>query len=284
MLRAKKPEAITKRLKMFVFGEPGTGKTTAACQFPAAYIIDCERGAENYDKLIKASNSVLWQSNDMDEITKELKALASEKHEYRTLVLDPITTLESDLIGRLQKKYPGKNDEGGDMRVWGERDREMRRLTNLLLGLDMNVIVTAHSKTDYGPNMTKLGNIHDGWKRLPYMFDLVIELQRRGEKRVGLIRKTRLEAFKDAETFDFSYAEIVKRAGDSIERAAVPVVPATQEQVDQLKQLLGVWKHEPEVEEKMLAKANAETFADMSGKQIGECIAYIQKELAKATK
>ena len=53
-LRAKKPEAVTKRLKLFMFGPAGVGKTTAAIQFPNSYIIDCERGTENYDKLITA--------------------------------------------------------------------------------------------------------------------------------------------------------------------------------------------------------------------------------------
>ena len=34
MLRARKPEAVTKRLKLFMFGPAGVGKTTAAIQFP----------------------------------------------------------------------------------------------------------------------------------------------------------------------------------------------------------------------------------------------------------
>ena len=50
-LRARKPEAVQKRLKLFMFGPAGVGKTTAAIQFPNSYIIDCERGTENYDKL-----------------------------------------------------------------------------------------------------------------------------------------------------------------------------------------------------------------------------------------
>ena len=47
MLRARKPEAVTKRLKLFMFGPAGVGKTTAAIQFPNSYIIDAERGSEN---------------------------------------------------------------------------------------------------------------------------------------------------------------------------------------------------------------------------------------------
>src|SRR5688500_19131191 len=75
LLRAKKPEAVTKRLKLFMFGPAGVGKTTAAIQFPNSYIIDCERGTENYDKLITASGSVVYQTVDIHEVMAEVKAL-----------------------------------------------------------------------------------------------------------------------------------------------------------------------------------------------------------------
>ena len=68
-LRARKPEAVTKRLKLFMFGPAGVGKTTAAIQFPNSYIIDCERGAENYDKLITQSGSAVFQTNDINDAT-----------------------------------------------------------------------------------------------------------------------------------------------------------------------------------------------------------------------
>ena len=46
-LRGKKPEAVEKRMKALFFGPAGVGKTTAAIQFPAPYLIDTDRGAEN---------------------------------------------------------------------------------------------------------------------------------------------------------------------------------------------------------------------------------------------
>src|SRR5687768_14151972 len=95
-LRARKPEAVTKRLKLFMFGPAGVGKTTAAIQFPNSYIIDAERGAENYDKIIAGSGSVIFQTNDMQVVIAEVKSLLTEKHDYRTLVIDPITTLYND--------------------------------------------------------------------------------------------------------------------------------------------------------------------------------------------
>ena len=45
MLKAKKPEVVEKRLKMFLFGPPGSRKTTSAIQFPKAVLIDLEKGS-----------------------------------------------------------------------------------------------------------------------------------------------------------------------------------------------------------------------------------------------
>ena len=51
-LKGKKPQPKDRRLKLFMYGEAGVGKTTAACQLPKPYIIDTERGTDNYADLI----------------------------------------------------------------------------------------------------------------------------------------------------------------------------------------------------------------------------------------
>ena len=103
-LRARKPEAVTKRLKLFMFGPAGVGKTTAAIQFPNSYIIDCERGAENYDKVVAFSNSVVYQTVDVHDVISEVKALLTERHEFRTLVIDPITPIYNDLLEKCETR------------------------------------------------------------------------------------------------------------------------------------------------------------------------------------
>jgi GTPase SAR1 family protein len=94
-LKGRKPELIQKRLKMLVYGPAGVGKTTAAIQFPKPYLIDTERGAENesYVKALEAAHGVYMFTNDPDELISEVRTLISEKHPYRTLVIDPLTTI-----------------------------------------------------------------------------------------------------------------------------------------------------------------------------------------------
>ena len=189
-----------------MFGPAGVGKTTAAIQFPNSYIIDCETGTENYDKLITDSGSVVFQTTDITEVIAEVKSLLTEKHDYRTLVIDPITTIYNDLLEKCEHKV------GTDFgRHYGEANKTMKRLANLIMALDMNVVVTAHAKTEYGENLAKLGYTFDGWRQLDYWFDLVVELGKKGKKRFAKVTKTRVESFPDEDVFEWSYDAIKKR-------------------------------------------------------------------------
>src|SRR5688572_12654440 len=103
-LRAKKPVETSKRLKLLMFGGAGDGKTRGSLQFPKPYIIDTERGTENYGKYIEDAGGVVFQTNDMSDVIQEVKSLLTVKHDYCTLVIDPITTLYNDLLDKCEQK------------------------------------------------------------------------------------------------------------------------------------------------------------------------------------
>ena len=278
VLRAKKPEAVQKRLKLFMFGPAGVGKTTAAIQFPNSYIIDCERGAENYDKLITASGSAVFQTTDIHDVIAEVKSLLTEKHDYRTLVIDPITPVYNDLLDKCEQKV------GADFgRHYGAANKEMKRLANLIMALDMNVVITAHAKTEYGQNLAKLGYTFDGWRQLDYWFDLVIELGKKGKRRFAKVVKTRIEQFPDEDTFEWSYEAIKKRydAG-MLEKEAQAVKLASRDQVREIKDLLSVVRLPEGVVEKWFAKAGVEEWDDMPAEVIDKCIQFVKNRLPNA--
>ena len=278
MLRAKKPEAVTKRLKLFMFGPAGVGKTTAAIQFPNSYIIDCERGTENYDKTIAASNSVVFQTTDIQELMAEIRSLLTVQHDYRTLVIDPITTLYNDLLEKCEAKV------GADFgRHYGAANKEMKRLANLIMQLDMNVVVTAHAKAEYGQNFAKLGYTFDGWRQLDYWFDLVIELGKKGKKRMAKVTKTRLEQFPDEDVFEWSY-DAIRRKYDAgiLEREAHAIKLAAPEQVRELKELLAIVRLPEGTTDKWLAKAGVDSWEDMTADVLGKCIQYVKDRLPGA--
>src|SRR3954453_2195262 len=275
MLRARKPEAVTKRLKLFMFGPAGVGKTTAAIQFPNSYIIDAERGAENYDKLITESGSAVFQTSDIYEVIQEVKSLLTEKHDFRTLVIDPITPLYNDLIEKCELRV------GTDFgRHYGEANKVMKRLANLILALDMNVVITAHSKKEYGENLRVLGHTFDGWRQLDYWFDLVIELGKKGKRRFAKVVKTRVETFPDEDVFEWSYDAVKKRYDISmLEKEATVVQLATGDQVREMKELLNIVRLPEGTTDKWFAKAGVDVWEDMPADTIQKCIEFVKNRL-----
>ena len=208
-LRGVSPEKIEKRLKLFLFGEAGAGKTMTSIQFPAPYLIDTERGAENeqYIKEIAKQGGAIFQTSDFDELLTEVKGLLTKNHHYKTLIIDPMTTVYNDLLEKcayeLKAAAKEKDATGTEFgRHYGEANKKMKHLINLLLRLDMNIIITAHAKREYGDNLSVLGNTFDCYKKIDYLFDLVIEVQERGDKRIGIVKKTRIETFVNAEQFE----------------------------------------------------------------------------------
>jgi hypothetical protein len=289
-LKGRKPELIQKRLKMLGFGPAGVGKTTAAIQFPKPYLIDTERGAENesYVRALEKAGGAYYFTNDADELIAEVRSLISEKHPYKTLVIDPLTTIYNDLLDKSAAALISRDDPTGTAfsRHKGAADRKIKHLLNLLLRLDMNIIVTSHAKTRWerdGKNIIETGQTFDCYGKLDYLFDLVIEVQKRGAERVGIVKKTRLSAFPEAEIFPFSYDEIAARYGrDLLEKDAAPVALATPSQVATLRILLADRADKEELVEKWLQKAGADELSEIPSEAISKCIAWLntQKENA----
>lgn len=279
-LRGKQPTAVQKRLKMLMYGTAGVGKSTAAISFPNPYICDTERGIENaqYLKIIEANNGAVFQSSDFSEILQEVKSLLSEKHDYKTLVIDPLTVVYNNLVDQYGSR--GK-DSVAFGRHYQEANKEVKRLLNLLLRLDMNVIITSHAKNEYGSDMSVLGTTFDCYKKLDYLFDLVIEIRKHGLKRFGHVRKTRIATFQEGEEFEFSYKTISDKYGkDILEKQPIAEVLASIEQVKEVKRLIALLKVPDDVVEKWLSAANSSSFNEMSLEKITRCIEALQQKVS----
>lgn len=281
-LRGKKPTKIEKRLKALFYGSAGVGKTTAAISFPKPYLIDTEKGAENdqYVKLLDKNGGAIFQTSDFDELIAEIKALLQEKHDFKTLIIDPLTTLYNDLLDKAANKV---GTEFG--RHYGEANKSMKHLLNLLLRLDMNVIITSHAKNEYGNGMVVLGQTFDCYKKLDYLFDLVFEITKQGKQRIGIVKKTRIESFSETEQFPFCYDTIAEKYGKYVlERDAVAQPLATTEQVTEIKRLIELLKITQEVQDKWLDKAQAESFDEMKTDDIQKCIDYLKSQITGENK
>lgn len=276
-LKAKKPAMIESRLKALFYGSAGVGKTMASIQFPKPYIIDTE-GSTNkpqYVKQIDKVDGAVLMTVDFDEMVNEVRELLTTTHDYKTLVIDSLTLLYNDLLEKAERKV------GTDFgRHYGEANKRMKQLLNLLFRLDMNVIITSHSKNEYGQNLSILGQTFDCYKKLDYLFDLVFEIQKRGTDRIGLVKKSRIESFPDSDSFPFSYEEIAKRYGRHIlERDAVAQELASPEQVKEILRLIDLIKVPEETYQKWLDKASSDGWPEMPKDSIQKCIDHLKSKI-----
>jgi hypothetical protein len=279
-LTAQPPESLEPRLKLFMYGEPGVGKTMAAIQFPNSYIIDAERGTDHYASIIRASGSVVLQTTSHNEVVDQLRALLSEKHSYKTLVIDPVSTIYSELLDECEEKV------GEHMaRHFGEAQKHMKRIANLLTALDMNIVVTAHAKPEYGPNLIRMGLTFDGWRRLPYVFDVVVQLVRDGQRRMARVEKSRIPSFPDGDYFEWNYDAVKARyAAPTLERAPKAVELADPDQVRRVRQLLAQLspvRLESLKVDRWFSKAGVSDWDDMPEEVIEKCISRLEQEVLR---
>src|SRR6185436_14696537 len=97
-LKAKQPEETKPgKSKIVIFGPPGVGKTWFSLSFPVPYYIDTEGGADlkHYQDRLKAAGGVYLGPQDgaldFPFLIGQIEALATEKHSYKTLIIDSIT-------------------------------------------------------------------------------------------------------------------------------------------------------------------------------------------------
>lgn len=277
MLKFKKPEIKQTRLKAMFYGEMGTGKSLCACSFPNTAYIDTEGTTSKvkYAQTIIDNNGQVIETGDFEEILSTVKALMTTRHDFKTLVIDSLTVPYENLIIEMERVT---GSEFG--RHVTAANSKMKQLVNLLLRIDMNVIITCQAKKEYGGKMEVIGQTYNCYNRLGYMFDLVFEAQVRGDKHIGVVRKSRIDSFPMRDSFDFSYAEIKNRYGSEImEKEVIAETLASEEQIKELNRLIEAFSITEEVTQKWLDKCNCETFEDMPESYIQKCIDAMLKKL-----
>jgi AAA domain len=289
-LRAIAPQhAEPSKPKVLIFGKSGVGKTWTSLDFPSCYYIDTEGGADlaHYTAKLEAAEGVYLGpdqgSIDFATIIDQVKALATERHPYRTLIIDSITKVFALEIAREAERL-------GDRDAFGASKKPavayMRALVAALMRVDMNVILIAHEIEQWGQNergeRTVVGATFDAWPKLEYELHLALHITKQGNSRYAQVRKSRLTGFPDGSRFPWSYAEFAERYGrDVVERVAKPVEVATAEQIAEAERLLGVVRMPDGWLEKCLSAAGVDTLVELDTDKIEKLINAI-KERAKS--
>lgn len=292
-LLAVTPESIApKKPKVLIYGPAGVGKTWASLDFPQVYYIDTEGGADlkKYrDKLRNAGGMYFGPdqgSLDFEAVIGQIEALATERHPYKTIVIDSITKLFNITITDEQARLGDKDQYGASKKP---AVRQMAKLLKWLNLADMNAIIIAHEKDMWGldnkGNREVIGKTFDAWEKLEYELHLALRISQIGAgdnaRRFAHVGKSRLTGFVSGERIDWSYSEFAERYGkDVIEKDVVPVTMASAEEVAECNRLLEIVKLPDGMVEKWLKKADADSFAEMSSEQIQACIQHLKGKLA----
>lgn len=181
-----KANSSPKRLKLFIWGDPGVGKTTLALQFPRPVAIDLEGGCDLFGGRFQFD---VLRTTSPDTVNEAIAWLTAHDHDYATLVLDPVTVYWdalqrkwSDIFLQRNKGSRGHKHEFYELgpKEWMSIKADWKAFVRDLIGLDMNVVVAARAKPQYAAAgfMRAVGTTFDAEKSMPYLFDVVLRLYR----------------------------------------------------------------------------------------------------------
>lgn len=139
-----------------LFGESGLGKTTLAAMFPSPVFIRAEDGTASLDGHPDAMLFPVAKSTG--DVMDAIDALASQKHDRKTLVIDSVTQFEKLAVAEILDSETNPKAKsmaaahGGYGKAFGMLDRmhhELRTACDYLVtDIGMNVVFIAHATTE----------------------------------------------------------------------------------------------------------------------------------------
>lgn len=132
-----------------LYGRPKTGKSTGAATFPKPVFLDIEKGLSSLPVYRIGITS-------FKELTEAVNALATEKHDFQTVVIDSATALwelmSAELLletrATILRKVGGGFGEGRDIIATRFKQLYQDVVFKLAEGKRMNIVWTAHSVGD----------------------------------------------------------------------------------------------------------------------------------------
>jgi len=271
--------------KILIYGKPGVGKTFTSLDFPNCFYVDTERGAAlgHYTDKLKSSGGAYFGpdqgSLDFTTLIGQIQALATEQHDYKTIVIDSISKIYNTAIQDEQERLGDKDAFGASKKP---AIAYMRKLVNWLSRVDMNVILISHEKKEWGTDsrgqQVEIGQTFDAWEKLEYELDLCLNIVKTGPSRIAKVRKSRLQEFPDLSNFPWSYDDFATKYGKAIiEKKSKTIELASADQLAFIKHVFSTVKLPDGQEEKWLKAAQVDDWEEMSQETLGSLILHIKK-------
>lgn len=289
-----KAETRERRLKLLLWGEPGTGKTVTSLKFPSPVVIDLEKGTVLYGDDFKFH---VQHTNDADMCMSYVDWLLANKHDFRTLIIDPITVYWAAVQDKYRAIFMERKQGSKGFKIdfyefqrndWNTMKAEYKRFTRKLIKLDMNIIVTAHQKTLFSEDgsMTNLGATFDSEKKTGYDFDVIVQTYVKDNELWAKVHKQRANSSGRLlpKEFPLSYEPFAQYLGSKgLEKKSEPTPLVTEEQVKQIRDwylnasapvsVIGV--------QKLLKRYDVSTEEDLTEKQAMEILGKFEDAYKK---
>lgn len=289
-LKAKAPSKHEPtKPKILIYGPPGVGKTWFSLDFPNCYYIDTEGGAARthyMEKLTKSGGMVMGPEEgalDFETVIGQFQALASEDHDFKTVVIDSITKLFNTAVANEAERLGAKDAFGASKKP---AVAFMRRLVAWIQRLNMNVLLISHQKEEWGQDARgeriSIGHTFDCWEKLEYELDLAFKAVKQGTSRYGVVRKSRLLGFPDLHQFELSFPKFAEMYGkDVIDKKGANIHLASKEQAAEIERLVGILRPSEEDIQKIWNKASANSWSELTADQARKVIESYTKKLSK---
>jgi hypothetical protein len=138
-----------------ICGEAGMGKTSLACTFPNPIVIRAEDGLQAIP--VDSRPDAFPALKTVDDLWAQMTALIQEPHEYKTLVIDSVTKLETMFLQHVVESDPKKpasinqalGGYGAGLAAVAALHQRVRRAAGMLSERrGMNVVFIAHADTE----------------------------------------------------------------------------------------------------------------------------------------
>ncbi len=265
-------------LKVAIYGEAGSGKTYTALRIGAALgkvaVIDTEHGTDFYSKMF-----------DFDVLhTRSLKTaldavFSDEIKNYDVLIVDSITHLwesaqESYLEMLKRSKDPKKRAraEAGEIQFqdWRAIKAPYRKFINRLLSLDLHVFICGRLGTIYefrDGELVKAGVRMRAEGDTPYEPHILIRMEQKNGRHFAFVEKDRSNTIMgkvfenpDASMFEPVFKMLGGEQAKVEDSADEKLFLADKEQVDKLRDLIGIYSTIVEKDPQDIERAICEKF------------------------
>lgn len=132
---------IQQCVKMMVYGQAGTGKTTLALSSPKPLLLDFDNGVKRVNTAHLDDSVGIVQVNSWQEIMDLLNYNGDELREFDTIVVDTIGKMIDFIIAY---RCGGRNPQIKD---WGTINNDFKWFTSSLSLLNKNIVFVAHRDT-----------------------------------------------------------------------------------------------------------------------------------------